>query len=112
MFLKKIRNKKRPGKNTYWALVKSVRTERGPRHEVVSYLGELTESEQAGWARIGREFGGRVEMPSLYEDGSSTPVPEEVQVRVRDVRVENTRDFGEIYLALKLWRALGLDELL
>ena len=111
MFLKKIRNKKRSGKNTYWALVKSVRTERGPRHEIVSYLGELSPSERSGWAKIGRQFGGRLEESGLFEE-KTPPVPEEVEVRVRDVRVEKTRDFGDVYLALRLWRALELDELL
>lgn len=28
------------------------------------------------------------------------------------MRVERVRDFGEVYLALSLWRRLGLDELL
>jgi hypothetical protein len=31
---------------------------------------------------------------------------------VRSVRVERTRDFGEVYLGLALWRRLKLDELL
>jgi hypothetical protein len=112
MFLKKIRDKRRGGEKTYWALVKSVRTERGPRHEVVAYLGELSSSERSGWARIGREFGGRLESPELFGESTDGAVPEEVQVRVRDVRVEKSRDFGDVYLALRLWRALGLDEVL
>ena len=45
MFLKRIRNRKNGKLHTYWALVKSVRTVRGPRHKVISYLGELKESE-------------------------------------------------------------------
>jgi len=40
--LERISAKSKEGKErTYWALVKSVRTAPGPRHEVVCYLGEL-----------------------------------------------------------------------
>jgi hypothetical protein len=33
-------------------------------------------------------------------------------VKVRGVRVERSRDFGDVYLGLVLWRALRLHELL
>ena len=46
MFLKRIRVPKNGKRHTYWALVKSVRTARGPRHQVVAYLGELHPSQQ------------------------------------------------------------------
>ncbi len=54
MFLKRISIRKNGKRHTYWALVKSVRTLRGPRHQVVSYLGELEPGERAGWANVGR----------------------------------------------------------
>ena len=50
MFLKRIRVTASGKRHTYWALVKSIRTARGPRHQVVAYLGELHPSEKAGWA--------------------------------------------------------------
>jgi hypothetical protein len=37
-------------------------------------------------------------------------VPETVQVETEGVRVHGTRDFGDVYLALCLWRTLGLDD--
>jgi len=47
MFLKRVNAKSKEGKRqTYWVLVKSVRTARGPRHQVVSYLGELQAGEK------------------------------------------------------------------
>ena len=53
MFLKRIKAKE--GKTrTYWALVKSVRTAREPRHQVVSYLGELQAGEKSEWANLTR----------------------------------------------------------
>ena len=53
MFLKRISIRKNGKGHTYWALVKSVRTPHGPRHQVVSYLGELKPGERAGWADMG-----------------------------------------------------------
>jgi hypothetical protein len=42
--------------------------------------------------------------------GMSGPLWAEVDLS--GVRVERVRDFGEVYLALSLWRRLGLDELI
>ena len=113
MFLKRI--KAREGKKrAYWALVKSVRTARGPRHQVVSYLGELQAGEKSEWANLARIVNKRPipRMPLLDALETTEPVPETIEVRVRGARVERTRDFGNVYLALTLWRALELDQLL
>lgn len=115
MFLKRMRLNKSGKQHVYWALVKSVRTARGPRHEVVSYLGELSAGEKAGWAKIIQTTKRQSDFivppldPNEEEDG---PVPESVEVKTQGVRVERTRAFGEVYLALLLWRALELDKLL
>ena len=42
----------------------------------------------------------------------AAPRPQWAQVDVRGVRVERVRDFGQVYLALSLWRRLGLHTLL
>ncbi len=53
MFLNRIRTAAKEGKQrTYWALVKSIRTARGPRHQVVAYLGELQTGEKTEWANL------------------------------------------------------------
>jgi len=101
-------------KHTYWALVQSVRTARGSRHRVVAYLGELKKSEQSGWARLGRRLHGRpppqasLFHPPHYDDPSAD---EPVRVRLQGIRLERLRDFGDVWLALGLWRLLGLDTL-
>jgi transposase len=114
VFLKRISIRKSGKRHTYWALVKSVRTARGPRHQVVSYLGELEPGEKAGWAHVGRIT--RRPQPAqlnLFDDsGPCDPVPEKVEVLVRRARVERTRDFGDVYLGLLLWQTLELDKLL
>jgi hypothetical protein len=42
----------------------------------------------------------------------ATPPPRWTQVDVSALRVERVRDFGEVFLALALWRRLGLHTLL
>ncbi len=114
MFLKRIRVTANGKRHTYWALVKSIRTARGPRHQVVAYLGELRPAEQAGWARVARIVDHRPQpCRPLFDTARSTePVPEKIEVGVRGARVERTRDFGVLYLGLTPWRALRLDKLL
>jgi transposase len=114
MFLKAKSVRKHGKTHTYWALVKSVRTARGPRHRTVAYLGELHPSQKSGWACLGRSPDDLPQpMPSLWDpDPSQEPVPEVVEVQVRGVRVERSRAFGEVYLAWAVWRMLELDKLL
>ncbi len=59
MFLKRIKPKEGK-KRTYWALVKFIRTARGPRHEVVSYLGELQGRREE---RVGQPCAHRQQTP-------------------------------------------------
>jgi transposase len=115
VFLKRVTNRKNGKRHTYWALVESIRTARGPRHRTVAYLGELGASEQAGWADVRRLLEGiPVPSPGLFDGAESgvDPIPEHVKVKVREIEVEGTCDFGDVYLGWVLWRALRLDELL
>ena len=114
MFLKRICVAVNGKRHTYWTLVKSIRTARGPRHQVVAYLGELRPAERAGWANVARIVNHRPEpkLPLFDTAKSSEPVPEKIEVCIRSARVGRTRDFGVVYLGLTLWRALKLDKLL
>jgi len=115
MFLRRCERNKCGKKHTYWALVESIRTERGSRQRVVTYLGELKASERSGWAQLGRKLNGQ-ERPQLslfdpphYDD----PQPQEtILVKLKDIRLERLRDFGDVWLAWGLWRLLELDTLL
>ena len=116
MFLKRCSRRKCGKDHVYWQLVESYRTPRGSRHRVVAYLGELSKTERRGWARLARTLDGKAasaaRQMSLFEPPpDDDPVPETIKVRVNDVRVEGTRDFGDVFLALALWRMLGLDGL-
>ena len=59
MFLKRCTRKKNGKPHTYWQLVESYRTPRGPRHRIVAYLGELDKSERRGWGRLALQLDGK-----------------------------------------------------
>jgi hypothetical protein len=115
MFLRRYERRSGGRRRTYWALVESVRTGRGSRQRVVAYLGELRRSEQSGWAQLGRTLSGHQKPrralfdPPHYDEPSDD---EPVLVRLQGVRLERLRDFGDVWMALGLWRLLGLDTLL
>ena len=105
MFLRKVSIKKAGRRHDYWVLVESVRTERGPRQRIVSYLGDMDESGRVGVHRAIEES--HAVQESLFDSAA----PEWVEVDVRKVRIERSRRFGDIWLALELIKKLGLDNL-
>ena len=115
MFLRRCERRKNGKRHTYWALVESIRTARGSRQRTVAYLGELAASEQSGWAQLGRKLDGQPPPerslfdPPHYDDPADD---EPVLVCLSGVRFERLRDFGDVWLALGLWRLLQLDRLL
>jgi transposase len=110
MFLRRLRVRKNGKTHGYWALVKSVRTARGPRQELVSYLGELSATEQHEYARV-RRIVAEAE-PAQGELFDPAAPPEWVKVDARRVKVGRVRQFGGAWLGLKLWKTLELDKLL
>jgi hypothetical protein len=82
---------------------------------MLGYWGELTATERKDWAALTGHFQEPLALQQpqrkLFELPAE-PLPERVTVDVRGVRVEGARDFGEVWLALVLWRKLGLDRLL
>ena len=107
MFLRKISIKKNSKRHDYWALVESVRTERGPRHRVVSYLGDMDEAGRLGVQQAALRHPGV--QGALFEEA---PRPTWVEVDSSRVRMERSRRFGDVWLALELLKKLGLSELL
>lgn len=117
MFLR--RNRRTLGGETYeyWTLVKTVRTAKGPRQEIVATLGKepgLDAGTRHGWENVADLLEGRGPVPVQGRLGEPLPAarPQWAQVDLRGVRVERVRDFGEAYLGLSLWRRLGLHTLL
>lgn len=114
-----LRRHRRTIKNiTYenWTLVESRRTANGPRQHTVAHLGKLPgldEQVQAGWESIDDLLEGRRSTTQLRLDSQTQrATPQWREVDVAGLRVERVREFGEVYLALSLWRRLGLHTLL
>ncbi len=101
----------------YWTLVESRRTASGPRQHTVAMLGKLPgldEQVHAGWEALDDLLEGRIPARQLEFGSKNTPPTPPLwrEVDVRGVRVERVREFGQVYLALSLWRRLGLHTLL
>lgn len=95
----------------YWSLVESVRTERGPRHRTVAFIGKeagLDRATRVGWEHIASILDGSSRQEDFLE-GSRPDPPQWATVDVSRVSVERLREFGAPYLGLALWRRLGLD---
>ena len=116
MYLRRHRRTAQGQTYEYWTLVESRRTANGPRQHTVATLGKLPGLDpqvQAGWESLDDLLAGCPAARQL-ELGESAPLsrPEWREVDVRGVRVERVREFGQVYLALSLWRRLGLHTLL
>jgi transposase len=106
MFLKRLTRNKDGKRHTYWALVESIRTDRGPRHRIVSYLGELKQTEQNRWAKLAQEGVRHARQRELFEDPSGTP--DYVTIDLKKLKITRVRDFGRPWMGMNLWHLLGL----
>jgi transposase len=115
MFLRRLERRKNGKVHSYFALVESYRTAKGSRQRIVQYLGELEAGEESGWAKLGRGLNGKAPpVPTLFdvEPDDRAGDDETVWVELRGIRMERLRSFGDVWLALGLWRLLELDVLL
>ena len=118
MFLRKNRRRIDGELYEYWTLCESGRTERGPRQRVVATLGKLDEDDlHAGWDDIEALLDGRrpsPRQPDLF-DGQRTSHASPGTWELADlgrIEVGRVREFGSVFLALALWRRLGLNQIL
>ena len=114
MFLRELRPKKDGKEHSYWCLVETVRTPEGPRQSTLCYLGELNTSAQARWQKTIEVFNeqGESRQLKLFPSGVEPPEndPNVARVLLNKVRLERARQFGNCFLALELWKRLGLDD--
>src|SRR5512137_2304192 len=101
MFLRAHHRSKDGKRHTYFTLVESQRTRRGPRQRIVAELGELTWDEQRRWQRTAifhtRHEDGR-QLPLLVGD-EQVPLPDDpdvVRIRLGKVGWTNARSFGDV----------------
>ena len=107
MYLRKTKIFKDGKGHIYWSLVESIRTAKGPRQRTVACLGELNESQQKKWKGVANQVDGKPIIRGLFDSEEDKRVE---AVQIGKVRVERMRRFGDAWLALALWRKLGLDE--
>lgn len=108
MYLRHTTRKKDGKVHRYWRLVRSVRVGRRVIQQTVAQLGELDEHGRLEARALARTLIGAPEQARLFDDGSAHLM---VPVRLKGVRVERSRQFGAVYLALALWRGTGLAQL-
>jgi hypothetical protein len=108
MYLRYTTVKKDGKVHRYWRLVRSVRVGRRVIQQTVAQLGELDARGRLQARTLARHLIGEPEQAGLFDDGQQHLT---VPVRLKGVRVERSRRFGDVYLALALWRGTGLADL-
>jgi transposase len=109
MYLRHTTVTKRGKTHTYWRLVRSVRHGRKVRQETVAQLGELDARGRLTARSLAERIVGVERQPGLFDDEApAEPIP----LDLRGLRLERGRRFGDVWLAQRLWQAVGLDELL
>jgi transposase len=109
MYLRHTTVKKNGKVHTYWRLVRSVRSGSTVKQITVCQLGELDEAGRLSARRLADTLIGVERQPGLFDD----PLPSElIQLDLARLQLERGRRFGDVWLALKLWHALRLDDVL
>lgn len=104
MYLRRCYRAKDGKRHAYWALVKSVRTAKGPRQQIVAYLGDLDEAGRLGIQQAAQGGDSGERQSSLFD----VTKRQYVEIDLAGVVVEGTRAFGGPWLALQLISQLGL----
>lgn len=92
--------------HTYWRLVRAVRIGRKVRQVTVAQLGELDAKGRVAARHLADSLVGVDRQPGLFDEVLPT---EPVTIVPSRLRLERGRRFGDVWLAWKLWQALGLD---
>src|SRR5216683_608111 len=108
MYLRHTIRKKDGKVHRYWCLVRSVRVGHRVIQQTVAHLGELDEAGRIEARGLARHLIGAPEEAQLFDDGIRDVA---VPVRLKGIRIERSRQFGDVYLALALWRGMGLEDL-
>jgi hypothetical protein len=74
----------------------------------LAHLGELDEHGRIEARALARHLIGAPEQAALFDDGCRDVA---VPVRLKGIGIERSRQFGDVYLALALWRGVRLSQL-
>jgi transposase len=109
MYLRHTTIRKNGKTHTYWRLVRSVRVGRKVRQETVTQLGELDAEGRIAARHLAHSLVGVERVPGLFADEiPAAPL----EVDLSQLHLERGRRFGDVWLGLRLWQAVGLDRLL
>jgi transposase len=108
MYLRHTTIRKDGKVHRYWRLVRSVRVGRRVVQQTVAQLGELDAQGHVQARALARRLIGTPEHAQLFDDGREQLT---VPVRLKGICIERPRQFGDVYLALALWRGTGLEAL-
>jgi hypothetical protein len=115
MYLKCSVRRKNGKVHRSWSIVENRRVHGGQcvqRH--VLYLGEINDSQQAAWQKSISVFAVGESEPqevALFPEdrvGAASSVPQ-IQLKLSELSLHRPRQWGACWLALELWRELGLD---
>ena len=117
MFLRCSHRKKNGKVHSYWSIVENRRLADGrvvQRHML--YLGEINDAQERAWARSIEVFQDGNPKPQTMmlfpEDQLAATVSDAsiVRLRLTELSVHRPRQWGACWLALHLWKQLGLDQ--
>src|SRR4030088_704623 len=108
MYLRHTTIRKDGKVHRYWRLVRSVRVGRRVIQQTVAQLGELDARGRISARAFAQQIVGTPDQGQLFYDGTANLT---VPVRLKGIHIERSRQFGDVYLALALWRGTGLEAL-
>jgi len=116
MFLRCTLRVKDGKEHRYWSIVEN---RRGSSRRVVQrqvlYLGEINDSQKATWCRcieVFEEPQGEWHQVALFPEDRQAPelTHEVVHVRLSELQVKRSRQWGACWLSGELWQQLQLDD--
>jgi len=119
MFLRRIVQHRQGRTYTYYALAETVRTPGGPvRQRTICYLGRLDNLRPPDWLHVAERLPDPAWLPRLMEEVGYVP-PDSPGGPVHGVCLDphsiawrHPRRLGDVYVGLRAWQLLGLDDLL
>jgi hypothetical protein len=115
MFLRAKRRIKDGKEHRYWSIVENHRTQSNKViQRQVLYLGEINDSQRTSWCKTIEVFEhgkmGTRQM-ALFPDDRDAPELEceVVQIRLSELELHHSRQWGACWLACHLWNVLELD---
>jgi len=112
MFLRQTIRRKDGKAHRYWSVVENRRLRGGgTAQKILLYLGEINDSQQAGWCRAIEAVAGDkpVQLCLFPADRQPPQAVEHVQIRMDKLVLKRPRQWGACWLALELWSRLRLD---